>query len=628
MSNVIKILFLAANPIDTGRLRLDEEVREIELKIELGSARHRFELIQHWALRPGDLQRALLKHKPHIVHFSGHGSHAEEIVLEDNAGKSKQVSRQAIADLFRILKDNVRVVVLNACLSKAQAEAISSTIDYTVGTNKAIGDRAAIAFASAFYLALAFNRSVQEAFELARLEITLEGIAGADTPELFVREGVDKSEPFLSQKSGLGKRYVEKVKPALEHVAAGASTDEEKRVVKRSLADGSLVLEPLEGGAESVADILDAVDAAGESRSLRVELSATTYERIQQELYPPPPGIAPPFPGLSVVGRDESLKELKGLIGVGAAAPLAHTVTVVRGWPGVGKTTIVGVVGRDPDVIRTFRDGVLWTSLEQKPELMSILASWGRALGTDELLKAPTLREATDKLAFLLRQRRMLLIVDDVWDTGHAKPFLEASVNSECALMITTRLTSVAEALPTGAGRIYVLPVLTEDNALILLHNLAPSIVVEHPDECLELVRDLECLPLALHVAGRLLMSEAKMGFNVIDLLKGIREGAKLLPEPAPIDRAEGGTLPTVAALLQRSTDQLDEVTRDCFAFLGVFAPKPATFDLEAMQAVWQVSEPKSIVRKLVGHGLLEPVGMGRFQMHALLVQHASSLLT
>jgi hypothetical protein len=87
--------------------------------------------------------------------------------------------------------------------------------------------------------------------------------------------------------------------------------------------------------------------------------------------------------------------------------------------------------------------------------------------------------------------------------------------------------------------------------------------------------------------------------------------------------------MPTVTVLLQRSTDHLDELTRDCFAFLGTFAPKPATFDLTAMKAVWHVEDPKPIARTLVDRGLLEPVPtIGRFQMHALLAMHALSLLT
>jgi hypothetical protein len=117
------------------------------------------------------------------------------------------------------------------------------------------------------------------------------------------------------------------------------------------------------------------------------------------------------------------------------------------------------------------------------------------------------------------------------------------------------------------------------------------------------------------------------MGLSVVDLIEGIRSGAEFLEEPAPIDRAEGTVLPSVQALLKRSTDELDELTRNCFAYLGPFAPKPATFDLAAMSAVWEIADPALIIRKLVGHGLLEPVGAGRFQMHELLVKHARSLL-
>jgi hypothetical protein len=97
-----------------------------------------------------------------------------------------------------------------------------------------------------------------------------------------------------------------------------------------------------------------------------------------------------------------------------------------------------------------------------------------------------------------------------------------------------------------------------------------------------------------------------------------------------PADRVDlaNETTPTVAVLLQKSSDRLDEQTHDCFAFLGAFAPKPATFDLAAMQAVWQMDDPKPIARKLVDRGLLEPASAGRFQMHALLVMHAKSLCT
>ena len=110
MRDKIRILFLSANPADTGVLRLGEEVRQIDEKISRGSKRESFELIQHHAVRVTDLQRVLLKHEPHIVQFCGHGSATEELVFEDQMGGSHAVTKEALAKLFRILRDNVRVV--------------------------------------------------------------------------------------------------------------------------------------------------------------------------------------------------------------------------------------------------------------------------------------------------------------------------------------------------------------------------------------------------------------------------------------------------------------------------------------------------------------------------------------
>jgi len=259
---------------------------------------------------------------------------------------------------------------------------------------------------------------------------------------------------------------------------------------------------------------------------------------------------------------------------------------------------------------------------------MTKFADWGRALGTDDLLRTPTIEEAIIKLTALLRHRRMLLIVDDIWQASDAVPFLRVAGQTKCAVLATTRLTEVADELSPNEERIYVLPVLTEANSIILLRYLAPDPVDQYPDECRELVSDLGYLPLALHVAGRVLKAEAKLGLNVVELITSIREGAKFLEETAPINYKTDGTVPlTVQALLNKSTEILDELTRDCFAYLGPFAPKPATFDAAAMKAVWQVDDPAPIIRKLVAHGLLEPVGASRFQMHELLVKHAKSLL-
>jgi len=340
-------------------------------------------------------------------------------------------------------------------------------------------------------------------------------------------------------------------------------------------------------------------------------------------------GSVPPLPQL-VIGRENDIEELKKKLGIkGDQEKATAILTAVRGWPGVGKTTIASVLARDSDIAQVYPDGVLWVSLGQQPNILSEMATWGRQLGTDELRKVQSIPEAQAQLAMLLRDKRMLLLIDDVWKTEHAAAFNVGGKG--CATLITTRLNDVARDLAPNPESVYFLPVLTVENSMKLMEIIAPSVVQKYRDDVLLLVQDLEGLPLALQVAGRLLQTEISTGFNVKDLLAQLRESAKLLKEKAPPDRADiiNETTPTIAALLQKSTDILDHATRDYYTYLGAFAPKPATFGIDAMAFVWQVEDPKPFVRQLVNHGLLEYIfELDRFQMHALLVMHAKSLLS
>lgn len=201
----IKILMLAANPIDIGYLpRLDREAREIDKKIQGGSKRDSFEVVTLWAVRPSDLQKALLSHAPHIVHFSGHGK-KNEILLEDRDGNLTPVSKKALIELFRHLKDDIKIVFLNACHSRRQIDALREVIDFTIANNAVIDDKAAVIFSSHFYQALAFGRSVRKAFELAKNQLELEGIDGSKTPELLEREGADAAHAYLVKKPGASR---------------------------------------------------------------------------------------------------------------------------------------------------------------------------------------------------------------------------------------------------------------------------------------------------------------------------------------------------------------------------------------------------------------------------------------
>ncbi len=105
------------------------------------------------------------------------------------------------------------------------------------------------------------------------------------------------------------------------------------------------------------------------------ELNATlSYSQAR-----PRPGSAPPMPPL-VIGREDALADLKARLGIkrtGEPGGAVQVLTAIRGWPGVGKTTIAAQLAHDNEVTGKFPDGTLWVSLGPAPNLFSELATWG-----------------------------------------------------------------------------------------------------------------------------------------------------------------------------------------------------------------------------------------------------------
>jgi CHAT domain len=181
-------------------------VREIQTGLDRSQYRDRFRIEQRWAVTSTDVRRALLDCQPQIVHFSGHGVGVatpsdphlsarkltvesdsiapEGLMFENESGQPQLVPSEAIASLFSLFADRLECVLLNACYSATQAEAISEHIPYVIGMNRAIGDRAAIEFAIGFYDALLTGRSVEFAYKLGCSAIQMAGIPEHLTPTL------------------------------------------------------------------------------------------------------------------------------------------------------------------------------------------------------------------------------------------------------------------------------------------------------------------------------------------------------------------------------------------------------------------------------------------------------------
>ena len=616
MSDKLKLLLLDANSGDARDPQTSKEVQAIERAIQAAPLRSHFDIKKEVIIRVSDIGPALLKHDFDVLHISAHSRETEGLILENDLGLMAKVQCDQLRDVVLSVSSNPHLIFFGFCHSAECAEEIATRFDFVLSIDGKISAESSLLFAPAFYGALASGKSVEKAVEYGKSILGLEKRTGADAIVLQVREGADATKSLIKSVTRAGE-----LKLILERVVRGAGSEIDWSNLRQALDNGALVLASQEN--ENAA-----VSFTENSGILQANLPPDTYQKLRTTLYPAPPGIAPPPPPRVFIGREDAVDDVRRLLILNQRGANRENVTVVRGWPGVGKTSLVSAIGHDAEINRTFKDGVLWVSLEQKPSVITEMAKWGRALGSEEIIKAPTVKEATAQLAALLRVRRMLLIVDDVWETDHAAPFTGAA-GEQCSVMITTRLPKIAQALTTDQNSIYRLPELTEDFALMVLRILIPEVVSQNEQKCRELVRDLECLPLALHVAAGLLRSEANMGWGVTDLIERLREGTELIDKQAPMDRMEkDGVIPSVKALLQRSTDVLDEQTRDCFIYLGAFAPKPASFDLSALRAVWEVDDPKPTVRQLVDHGLLEPAGNARFQMHRILVDHARSLCT
>ena len=184
----IKILFLAANPLDTVFLRTDEEARAIDAALRQAANRN-FDIRVHGAVRNDDLQELLLRHQPDIVHFSGHGTEENELILVGANGNGVAVSGAALRQLFGVLKGNIRCIVLNACYTEAQAKALAEVIDCVVGIEDVISDEASRQFATAFYRALGYEKSIGDAFALGQVQIALAGLGDGKALHLLTRTG-------------------------------------------------------------------------------------------------------------------------------------------------------------------------------------------------------------------------------------------------------------------------------------------------------------------------------------------------------------------------------------------------------------------------------------------------------
>lgn len=339
------------------------------------------------------------------------------------------------------------------------------------------------------------------------------------------------------------------------------------------------------------------------------------------------PFLAPPRPSCRLTGRDGLLDTLKRRLLAGDSMPLL----ALNGLPGVGKTALAIELAYDLDVLEHFQDGVLWAGLGRQPDILTILSTWGMALGisSSKIVKAISVEDRAKTIRAAISRRKMLLVIDDAWQVESALAFKVGGPN--CALILTTRLPDVAIGFAGTASKV---DELSEIDGLALLRQLAPEVVESELTEAQALVQAVGGLPLALILIGKYLRVQAYNGQSpslreVLSRLHQAVEWLRLEQPQATLERHPSlplGTSLPLQASIGMSEQALDEEPRYALRALSVLPPKPNSFSEEAALAISDM--PVKAIDTLKDSGLLEGSGPGRYTLHQTIADYVRAKYT
>ncbi|XP_042460909.1 disease resistance protein RPP8-like [Zingiber officinale] len=146
-----------------------------------------------------------------------------------------------------------------------------------------------------------------------------------------------------------------------------------------------------------------------------------------------------------IVGFDEDMKGIKRqLFDIGSTT---RVVLSVVGPGGLGKTTLANKIYKSADVKNYFQCKA-WVSVSQKYELKELLCTIVKKVFDfkDEQVKGMEELEMKEKLSEHLRDRRYLVVMDDIWEVA-AWNAIKAAFPKESAgsrVLLTTRKMNVA----------------------------------------------------------------------------------------------------------------------------------------------------------------------------------------
>ena len=532
-----------------------------------------------------------------IIYFTGHGFSTQglggkkghlatsDCEIEMNAGKPK---RQSKAIAFSDLNDLIRssdlsnlVMLLDACHS---GEFIESTlIEQSFSAFNAHQDYWVIAACRGFESAWAKTSEEHSVFTGALLDT-------------LCQENADPNDGCIT-----GDLLVEHLRRALK-----GSRQEIVRYGKgRSL--------PIVRFSLSERPNQSSISSASETAASNTRLSMVPLQM-------------PPLPDHFVERPEQQRRVKEDLLCEGTKSGTL-VVSAIYGLGGIGKSVLATKLARDLDVQSHFSDGILWATLGQNPDILPLLSGWIQALGDNDY--KPTAPEsASNHLRTLLYDKRVLLVVDDVWNPEHLEPFRVGGEGS--CVLVTTR-----EARISGAHR-HELDVMSPEQSLELMtQKLSEPLSDSARAQALSFAVRVGYLPLALELAA----SQIEDGVTWLELVEDFQSEIVRLETldvygQTEMPDEEKRRKYSLLACFNLSLKQLSSEQLRQFAWLGV-VPEDVSLTQAMAETLWQVTSRQAgfILRifrskSLVLQGAKQANERPSYRMHDLMHDLAQQLLT
>lgn len=181
-----KVLILAATPNDQKLIRPDKEVAELrERMAAMPTQRRPLSFDSIYAARLDQIQQELVRQRPTILHFSGHGAPGI-LMFETDDGRSAPLAADLLAMVLKGYRD-IECLVLHACYTEEVARKCLPFVACVVGSTDAVDDESAPAFSYLFYQSIAAGMDYEQAFEMGTTEVAFKSRDAANAYKLLVR---------------------------------------------------------------------------------------------------------------------------------------------------------------------------------------------------------------------------------------------------------------------------------------------------------------------------------------------------------------------------------------------------------------------------------------------------------